>query len=48
MDSAVIEMVLILPRNSGHLEKGGACSPRRWSTWGKDDEHVLGNSRRRP
>jgi hypothetical protein len=22
-----------LPRNSGHLEKGGACSPRRWSTW---------------
>ena len=29
---------MILPRNSGHLETGGACSPRRWSTWGNHDE----------
>ena len=32
IDEIAIE--LILPRNSGHLEKGGACSPRRWLTWG--------------
>ena len=39
---------LILPRNSGHLEKGGACSPRRWTTWGEHDACLLGSSSRRP
>ena len=43
-----IGSTLILPRNSGHLEKGGACSPRRWSTWGEHDACLLGSLSKRP
>ena len=45
---ADIGILLILPRNSGYLKKGGACSPRRWSSWVDPDARLLGSSSRRP
>jgi hypothetical protein len=44
----VVVTDVIFPRNSGHLEKGEACSPRRWSSWVDPDERLLRNSNARP